>query len=151
MTLQSNEQIVKLGILTDTVLNAAGAQSQVTIELENKFPEKYFATHIIIEKEEDFNAGSAQFRTTLQIGDETPNNGGIPKVMMSIPFGQSFAAQNNGEPLFHAALSGGIPTCNGYGDAPVRLDINFDMGNGEVNPKNYSSGVVSISAIIREF
>lgn len=150
MTLQPNEQLIILGTLHAAQLNSVDALSQVTIELGNVFPDGKFPTHIIVKKTENFD--SSQFTTTLKIGDDVDQiSGNIPKVMSPIPFGFSFAYQNNNEPLFHAILSGGIPTCNGYGVAPVRIDLNFDLGNGEINPKNFTKGSVVISAIVRDF
>lgn len=150
MTLQPNEQLIILGTLHASQLNAAPADSQVTIELGNVFPDGKFPTHIIVKKTENFD--SNLFASTLRIGDDVGQiSGNIPKVMMPIPFGFSFANQNNNEPLFHAILSGGLPTCNGYGIAPVRVDLNFDLGNGEVNPKNFTKGSVVISVIVRDF
>lgn len=122
---ETEERIITLGTITFSDINSKPETIDIFISKTYQMPNGYYIDKLFIKQTEVFDGG-------LQQQDLTDNNTGFSE---TIPNGIV-------EKIFNPILFDYVNSFDYH--------ASFDAGNNEVNPKNLTSGLITIKALIKK-
>lgn len=132
-----NEQIVTLGIVTFADINAAPANTAISINLSSSIPMGYFPVAVGIKLVNSFLQTSPIFcELRIKVGTASSH---VMGELLDLYSGVKLTETTN-SPMSKPAVQ-----LQDY------IELNFDNGNSEVNPQDYTAGEFEVYAICKKY